>query len=187
MYQWLLFGHVLGAFILVAGFSLYVGSIDFLARATTQAQLRTMVALAQRGESLLIAGGIVLIPFGLILALRYWSLSLGWIVSAIGLVLLQGAMGSLIVDRRVRRLHVSLQSNRDADGGVADEIAILRSDRVMLAANRASAASLIELVFLMTVKPAGEGLAVSLLVAVAAAVVLGATATRMNRPELVQH
>jgi hypothetical protein len=57
MYQWLLFGHLLGVVFLVGGFSLYVGSIDFLPRATTQAQLRSMVDLARRGECLLMAAG----------------------------------------------------------------------------------------------------------------------------------
>lgn len=174
MYEWLLFGHLIGVVLLVGGFAAFAAGIDRLARTHSLAELRAFVAVATFGERLVLAGGVCLIPFGLIMAARYWSFSDGWIVVSVGLVLVQGATGSTVVSPRLRRLHAALAQAPIPGSAVPVEVAVLARDRVMHAGARASVSIIIEIVFLMTVKPSGMSLMLSLLVAVSAATILGA-------------
>lgn len=174
MYEWLLFGHLVGVVLFIAGFAVYVVGIDRGPRAKTLAELRLLAALSALGERIFIGGGLCLITFGVTLAAKFWSFSDGWILSAIALVVAQGAGGAAVVGPRVRRLHEALSQAPAAQSEVPIAISTLSRDRVMRAAARVSIVSLAEIVFLMTVKPAGEILFLSLLVAVFAGAALGA-------------
>jgi hypothetical protein len=57
---------------------------------------------------LVLIGGPILVATGLTLAIRYWSLTDGWIATAIVLVIAQGIVGSL-VDRRLHELRESFE------------------------------------------------------------------------------
>ena len=59
------------------------------------------MSTSELGTKLVLIGGPLLIAVGLTMAIRSWSLSDGWIATAIALVLGQGALGS-IVDRRLK-------------------------------------------------------------------------------------
>jgi hypothetical protein len=162
MYAWLLFGHLLGVVLLVTGWGIYVAGVDGLRRAQSVAQLRTLTSLTTIGERVLIGGGPLLIGFGLILAAEYYTFSQPWLIVALALVLLQGAAGAAVVGPRAHRLRAAL--NTTADGPLTPALTRLTRDRVLHVANRASIPILINIEFLMTVKPATADIAVSLLV-----------------------
>ena len=63
------------------------------------------------------------------------------------------------------------------------EVTVLAHDRVMHAGARASLSIIVEIVFLMAVKPSGTPLLLSLLVAVLAATTLGATSCLREGPK----
>lgn len=162
MYAWLLFGHLLGMALLIGGVSAYALSVEQLRRTRTVDDVRLLLRIASLGERLLIAGGPLLIGAGLGLAARFWSFSQGWIATAIGLVAFQG-LWSLIVEVRIRRLRavVDQASSRTTDA----DLRRATRDPVLPIGNRFSAAVIIEILYLMTVKPAAAGIVWSLLVA----------------------
>jgi hypothetical protein len=171
MYPWLIFGHLLGVVLLVAGWSVYVASVEGFRRTQTVAQLRTLAGLITLGERVLIAGGPLLIGFGLALVVKFYSFSQTWIIVALALVVLQGVLGAAIVGPRVRRLHAALGTVQD--GPLTGDLLACTRDRVLHVANRASVPLLIEIEFLMSVKPTGADIVLSLLAVAAIAGVLG--------------
>ena len=152
MYEWLLFGHLLGVALFLAGLGVHIVSVDRLRHAENLSDFATLLAIAERGGRLVLVGAAVLVAAGLTLAIRYWSLRDGWIATAIVLVIVQGVVGSL-ADRRLRELRESLQDRaREASGRT---LRYLGSDRVLQASNGISVAVIAEILFLMTVKPDG--------------------------------
>jgi uncharacterized membrane protein len=183
MYKWLLFGHLIGVAFLVAGFAIYVANLDRLPLAKTVADIRTHLAVAAVGEQVLILGGALLIPSALIMARQYWSLFRGWIATSIALVLAQGAAGAAI-SFHVRKLRAHFDHQVAPGDEIPPQIAALARNRLVQAIDRAAIANLVEIVFLMTVKPTGGDLVLSLVATVLAAVLLGATAYRPSREAL---
>jgi hypothetical protein len=168
MYPWLLFGHLLGVVLLVTGWGISVAAVDGFRRAQTVTQLRTLAGLTIVGERVLVAGGPLLIGFGLALAGKFYTFSHAWILAALVLVGVQGALGAAIVSPRAHRIQSALMAT--PDGPLREPLAANARNRILHVANRASIPLLIELEFLMTVKPAPMELALSLLVAMALAV-----------------
>lgn len=175
MYEWLVFGHLLGVALLVAGFSIYVANVGRLPRADNLDEARSHLSVVIIGERILIAGGAVLIPFAVIMATQYWSLSDGWIATSIVLVLAQGAAGAF-VNFRLRGLITILTDSTDSDGPIPPEIAKVTQSRLIQAIDRAAIANLGEIMFLMTLKPTGIVMLLSLVVTVLAAALLAASA-----------
>ncbi len=87
----------------MAGFSIYVANVDRLPGASTPLELRALLSVVIIGERILIAGGALLIPLAVIMAIQFWSLSDGWIATSIVLVLLHGAAGA-VVNFKIRAL-----------------------------------------------------------------------------------
>ncbi|MBA3429972.1 MAG: DUF2269 family protein [Actinobacteria bacterium] len=175
MYEWLMFGHLVGVSLLVAGFSIYVATVARLPRLRTLSEARVLLGLVIIGERILMVGGAVLIPFALIMATQYWSLYDGWIATSIVLVLLQGAAGAF-VNSRVRSLHTKLARIDASSGAIPREITAHTRSRLIQAIDRAAIANLIEIIFLMTVKPVGFPILLSLLTALLAAAILASSA-----------
>jgi hypothetical protein len=121
----------------------------------------------------LILGGALLIPSALIMATQYWSLFQGWIATSIALVLTQGAAGAAI-SFHVRKLRAHLDHQVAPGDEIPPQIAALARNRLVQAIDRAAIANLVEIVFLMTVKPTGGDLVLSLVATVLAAVLLSA-------------
>jgi hypothetical protein len=161
-----------------------VASLDRLPLAKTVADIRTHLTVVAVGERVLILGGALLIPSALIMATQYWSRFRGWIATSIALVWPRGPQGRQSVST-YGKLHVLLADQRRASGSlIPPEIAALARNRVIQAIDRAAIANLVEIVFLMTVKPTGGDLVLSLVATVLSAVVLGATAYRPTREAL---
>jgi hypothetical protein len=170
MYPWLLFGHLLGVMLLVTGWSIYVASVEGLRRAETVSQLRTLAGLTTLGERVLIAGGPLLIGFGLALVAKFYTFSQAWIIAALGLVAVQGFLGAAVAGPRAHRLQTALEAA--ADGPLTVALTAHARDRVLHVANRASIPVLLEIEFLMTVKPALGDIVLSLVVVVLVALAL---------------
>ena len=161
MYEWLLFGHVLGVAVLLAGVGIYVLSVERLRQARTVTELRLLVAAARRGERIAFIGAAPLVAAGVTMAVRFWSLSDGWIATSIGLVVAMGLAGS-IVDRKMKRLRAALQSAPDEESPSTD-LTMLARNPVLHASNRIYVALVVEILFLMSVKPGGSEIIWSLL------------------------
>jgi hypothetical protein len=161
MYEWLLFGHVLGVAVLLAGVGIYVVSVERLRQAGTVTELGLLVAAAGRGERIAFIGAAPLVAAGVTMAVRFWSLSDGWIATSIGVVVAMGLAGS-IVDRRVKRLRAALRSAADKESPSTD-LTMLARNPVLHASNRIYVALVVEILFLMSVKPSGSGIIWSLL------------------------
>lgn len=171
MYPWLLFGHLLGVVLFVTGWAISVAAVDGYRRTQSIAQLRTLAAMTTLGERILIIGGPLLIGFGLALAERFYSFSSTWLVAALGLVVIQGLLGAAVVGPRAHRLRAALDAT-PADGPTSALLTAQTHDRALHIANRASIPILIDIEFLMTVKPVATDIVVSLLVVVAVALAL---------------
>jgi hypothetical protein len=130
--------------------------VERLRHAETASNVAALLLIAERGGTLVLVGGPILVAAGLTLAIRYWSLTDGWIATAIALVIVQGIAGSL-VDHRLRALRESIEVGvrASAIGGVVN-------DKLLHAGNGISVAVIAEILLLMTVKPAGWGILWSL-------------------------
>ncbi len=162
MYEWLLFAHLLGVAVLLAGLGVHVVSVERLRQAPRVAELRVLLASAKYGERMVFIGAGLLVAAGLTLAARFWSFRDRWIATSIGLVVAQGVAGS-IVDRKMERLRGALRSA--PDGVPIADLTVLARNPVLHASNRISVAIIVEILFLMSVKPAVPGILWSLLAA----------------------
>ena len=165
MYQWLLYGHLIGVILLVLGTGMFVAGVDGLRRCDDVKALRTSLAIATLGTRTLAPGGVLLLGFGIAMAILRWSLADAWIAAALLLVALLGANG-LHAERRLRVLATAL----DHTAGAALPPALRRLSRApaLHASNRAGLPLLAELEYLMTMKPGIGALTMSLLIAAAA-------------------
>jgi len=161
MYEWLLFGHLLGVAVLLAGLGIHVVGVERLRQAPTVTELRLLLAAVDRGERMVFIGAVLLVAAGLTMAVRFWSLSDGWIATSIGVVVTMALAGS-IVDRRIERLRGALRSSPDKETPSTD-LTMLARNPVLHASNRISVVLVVEILFLMSVKPAGSGIIWSLL------------------------
>lgn len=175
MYPWLVFGHLLGVALLVAGFSIYVANVDRLQGTRTLTELRVLLSVVTIGERILIVGGALLVPFAVIMAIQFWSLSDGWIATSIVLVLVQGAAGA-VVNFNIRTLGTMVAVADPSDTSIPPKAARITRSLFIRAVDRAAIANLIEIVYLMTLKPAGFEILFSLVVTVLVAAILAASA-----------
>lgn len=166
MDELLLFGHLLGVGLLVLGTGMFLIGTEGLRRARTVGEAQGSAALSQLATRVLATGGPLLLGFGFALAARRWSFSQPWIVASLALVALLGVNG-LRSERWLARVHAALPN--------ADVVPPAAHAPWHHGANRATLAALAELEFLMTVKPTGSALLVSLLVAAALATGLSVT------------
>jgi hypothetical protein len=162
MYEWLLFAHLLGVAVLLAGSGVRVVSVERLRHASRVTELRVLAAAAKYGERMVFIGAGLLVAAGLTLAARFWSFWDGWIATSIGLVITLGVADS-IVGGRMDRLRHALQS--DSDGVPSADLTVLARNPVLHASSRISVAIIVEILFLMSVKPAAPGILWSLLAA----------------------
>jgi uncharacterized membrane protein len=152
VYGWLLFGHLLGVAFVLAGLGAHTVGVERLRYAESLSDVATLLAITERGGRLVLVGGPILVATGLTLAIRYWSLTDGWIATSIVLVIAQGIVGSL-VDRRLHELRESFEVRaREVPGRTVRN---LGSDRLVQAGTGITVAVIAEILLLMTVKPAG--------------------------------
>ena len=163
MYEWLLFGHLVGVAIMLSGLGVHIVSVERLRQVRTVTELRMLLAAAKYGEWMVLGGSALLVAAGITIAAQFWSFADAWIATSIGLVIAQGLAGSLIVDRRMKRLRAALQSG--PDGALSTEVTALARDPLLHAGSRVAVPVIVEILFLMTVKPSVPGILWSMLTA----------------------
>jgi hypothetical protein len=163
--EWLLFGHVGGVAVLAAGVGAYIAGLHRLAAATTLELLRAAAPVTAWGEHLILCGVLLVLPTGLLLAFRGSMFGEAWVVTSLVLFVVTGVSGQ-VSGSRLRP--VLLQLKRGAAGSADVDLgSLLRSARSLGIYFGADIVviTVVEALFLMTVRPGGWGIGLSLVVA----------------------
>ena len=180
MYEWLLFGHLVGVAIMLSGLGVHIVSVERLRQVRTVTELRMLLGAAKYGERMVLSGSVLLVAAGITLAARFWSFADAWIATSIGLVIAQGLAGSVIVDRRMKRLRAALASA--PDGAPSTNVTVLARDPLLHAGSRIAVPIIVEILFLMTVKPSVPGILWSLLTAAVLGILIWPGFARRSGP-----
>jgi uncharacterized membrane protein len=148
-----LFGHLLGAFLFVAGTAVAGVAFEAGRRRAAPAEIALLLGLSRVGVALVGIGAVAVLGFGLWLVhLGGFGYGAGWIDAAIVLFVLAGLLGGLggQTPKRARLLATRLA----ADGQPAsDDLRRLLSDRKVLVLNYCSALLVLAILVLMVWKP----------------------------------
>lgn len=152
-YNFALFFHLLGAFLLVAGTLLAGVAFEAGRRRESPAEIALLLGLTRFGVALVGLGTLLVLGFGLWLVhLGHWGFGSGWVVAALALfaaTLLLGAAGGQR-PKQARKLAVQLRDQRAA---TSPELRALLDDRIAQVMNYLSALLLLAIVVLMVFKP----------------------------------
>jgi hypothetical protein len=180
-FPWLLFGHLIGLAVLGAGLGAYISGLHRLAAARSVAALRAASPILTWGERVALAGYGLLVGTGIGLGVRVSAFDDAWLLTSLALLVVIAAAGRFS-GVRLRRLFEGLSATGELSAG--DIRPVLRASRALaihLPAD-ATVVGILELVYLMTLRPGGVGIAVSLVMATA--LVAGA-AYALSRPAAV--
>lgn len=171
-YPIILFVHILASMGLIACLSLLILGEELADRAQSPAQLDSIGDKQQRVASVLKAIVPVLAVTGLYMAWSAWSILAPWVIVAVLTVAYLTISGPLVFARR-------MQQARDAAaaaGAITPAVRAILDDPKFAMVKHIRVALVVLLVFLMSTKPPLVGT----LMALAAAVVLGAVSARMR-------
>lgn len=152
LYIILLFIHVSGAIGLFVGMGTWLFGITAMARALRVEQVRTLADLMVMTRYVVPVSAFLTISSGLTMALTTWGLQTGWILVAIGGLVLIGPTGTWVVDPKVRAIAALAHSL--PDGFLPTALIMRTHDRNLRMALHTLTAMLLGIVFLMTTKPA---------------------------------
>lgn len=162
---WLLFGHVIGVVVLVAGIGLEVYAVAAANRAATVAELRLAIRPARVLPVLIPLATLLMTGCGLTLVAHDPDFRFGdaWVVAAIGIVVAVSVVGGGFSGRPATRL---LDAADAAPAGpLPPHLAALVRDPILLASSRITAIAAVWAIWLMSVRPHAAGTLVSLTVA----------------------
>ena len=154
-YDWLLFLHMSGAFLLLGGGAV-AGTLNIAAlRRDRPSEIVVLFGLIRIAVAMILAGGILAFVFGLwLVADSPWNYSYGdgWVIAAIVLLLVANALGALggRRDDRTAQLAKELAASGDAP---SPELKALVRDPVSLALSYGSGLILVALLAIMIWKP----------------------------------
>lgn len=159
---WLLFGHVMGTVVLVAGIGLEVYAVAAASRATTVAALRLAVRAARALPVLMPLATLLMTGCGLALVAHDPDFHFGdaWVVAAIGIVVAISVVGGGFSGRPATRLLDA--ADAAPEGPLPPHLAALVRDPVLLASARITAIAATWAVWLMSIRPHAAGTLVSL-------------------------
>jgi hypothetical protein len=174
LFHWLLFGHLVGVAVLGGGLGVYVVGLHRLAAAGSIESLLAQDALLTWGERIALAGYGLLILSGVGLGLRISAFGEPWLL--VSLVLLVGiAAAGRFSGVRLQRLLAAAPGPGAQAATVGATLRAAGSLAIHLPAD-ATVVGIVELVYLMTLRPGAVGIIVSLglsaLVVTAAAIAL---------------
>jgi hypothetical protein len=176
----LLFGHVLGVVVLVAGIALEEYSITAAARAASVTELRQAVRPAHVLPTVMPLATLLMTGCGLALvahdkaAFRFGD---AWVVASIGIVVGISVLGGGFSGRPATRLLDA--ADAAPDGPLTPKLATLVRDPLLHATARSTGVVAIWAIWLMSVRPHAAGTLVSF--AVATAAVAGAWTSALRR------
>ena len=153
----LVFFHLLGAFVLVAGVSLAWVAFEVARHRTEPAAIASLLALARIGAAMVAIGLVVAGTFGLALAATgRFGFGVPWIEAATGLLVAVAVLGALGGQRPKRaRLHAEALAERREPAD--DALHRLLDDPLGRGLNYASVALMVAVVALMVFKPGAPG------------------------------
>ncbi|GAA2059495.1 hypothetical protein GCM10009839_82380 [Catenulispora yoronensis] len=158
----LLFGHVIGVVVLVAGIGLEVYSVAAASRATTVAELRLAVRPARVLPVMMPLATLLMTGCGLALVAHDPRFRFGdaWVVASIGIVVAISVVGGGFSGRPATRL---LDAADAAPAGpLPPHLAALVHDPILLASARITAIAAVWAIWLMSVRPHAAGTMLSL-------------------------
>lgn len=156
-YEWYLFFHIAGAFLLLAATGATTGAGIALGQSTRANTSLTLLNLMRTSEyALRSAGAILVFVFGLLLVgeVEAYELSDGWITAAMTILIV-----ALAVDHGflMRRLEKSRKLARElGDGPVTPELAAMQKDPVTGVVGIALDLSFFVILWLMVAKPGAD-------------------------------
>jgi uncharacterized membrane protein len=152
-YETLLFLHLVGAFLFVAGATV-AAVVQLAARGRERpSEVATLLRVARTGVLLVVVGTVVLFVFGAWLAEHAgYGLDAPWVSWAMGLLVLSLVLGGLggRKDRHTRELAERLAAEGDEP---SEELSRRLRDPLAAAANWASGALVVVIIVLMVWKP----------------------------------
>jgi uncharacterized membrane protein len=122
-YDWTLALHLLAAFALAAALVLYSVLVFSGRRVTTLDETRLLFRLAPLGTPLIVAGSVLVLVLGIVLAVDHEEYELwnGWIIAAIVLWALLGAVG-----QRSGKYYTEVQKLAESGGAGAEAEVLAR-------------------------------------------------------------
>ena len=140
--------HLTGALLLVSGIVLAGVAFEAARRRRDPAEVALLLGLTRTGALLIGTGTLLVLAFGLWLThLEDWPTGTGWIVSALGLLMVMVVLGGL-GGRRPKQARKLAERGGDAAG-----VHRLLDDPASRAANYAAAACVVVILVLMVFKP----------------------------------
>jgi uncharacterized membrane protein len=152
-YHWLLFFHLLGAFLLFAGIAV-AGTLQIGAMQREKpSEILTLLRLTRFGVLLVVAGAVLTIVFGIALASHLgYGLTPAWIRAALGLWLASMALGA-IGGRTARHARYRAEELATAGDAPDESLRQLVRHRPSLLLSYASSILLLAIVVLMVWRP----------------------------------
>jgi hypothetical protein len=181
LYQFALFLHIIGGFGLIAAITVEAVGLRGLRGATQSTDamvwLRLLRSIVMRltPSSL----GLILVT-GLYMVATTWG-PRGWILVALGSLVLLGAIGALGTGRRMARIGPAVGRTQ---GPLSAEVREQLRSPILLMSLRVRLAIVLGVVFLMTVKPSAVSSLVVMVVALALGLLAGQIRTRRGSQEL---
>ncbi|MGB7588958.1 MAG: DUF2269 family protein [Solirubrobacterales bacterium] len=148
-----LFFHLLGVLLFVAGITLAGVAFESARRRELPSEIALLLGLTRLGVLLVVAGGLLLLGFGLWLVdLEGVGYGTGWIQAAIGLFVVALLLGGIGGQRPKQARLLATQLAGDGEPA-SSELRALLDDRLSLAVNYVSAVLVLAILALMVFKP----------------------------------
>jgi len=152
---WILAAHLFGAFALVGGLTAFVIATVAARRIADPQQALALGRIVGAGTVAFRAGLVVVVVFGIWLVFRVkgYAISNGWIVAALVLWLVVGALGdrSVVVSKRATELARTLDSS--GREGPSDDLRRALRGRSLLVLRIGAALAALAILVLMVWKP----------------------------------
>jgi hypothetical protein len=151
LYSLLLFVHVSGAICLFIGFGTWFLGITAIARSGRVEQVRTLADLLLMVRLVVPASALLVIIAGRTMTRIAWGFQTGWVVVALGSLVIIGPIGTWVIDPKVRAIASLVHTL--PDGPLPATLAQRIHDTVLHLGMHILIAMLFGIIFLMTTKP----------------------------------
>ncbi|HKD75783.1 MAG TPA: hypothetical protein VKB76_09820 [Ktedonobacterales bacterium] len=178
-YNFVLFAHVAGAIGLFSANSLAALGTIRMRQGQTIAQIRDGVNLTAGASRGIPISSLLILLSAIFLVLQSWSFATPWVLAALITMVLLAVGNNALNGRRMGAIRRA--ANTAPDGPISSQLQALVRHPMIWFGVTVSNALLIGVVFLMTVKPDLTGTLITLGVALALGIVLGA-ASSSTRP-----
>jgi hypothetical protein len=180
LYQLALFLHIIGAFGLIASITVEAIGLRGLRRAAHPDEAMMWLGIS-RGLVMRMAPaslGLILVT-GLYMVASAWG-PRGWILAALGSLLLLGVIGAFGTGLRMARIGPALGR---AQGPLSHELRGMLRDPILLTSLRVRLAMVLSVVFIMSLKPSAVSSLVVIVLAIALGLLAGQIPARRGRNE----